>query len=41
MPEQLGFFVFGGLELAAIDHGIGAIEMNPGFDLVKAAMVSF
>lgn len=39
--DQLDFVVFGALELAAIHYGIGPTEMKPGFDLVKAAIVSF
>lgn len=39
--NQFGFLIFGALELAAINYGIGATEMNPVFDPIKAAMVSF
>lgn len=38
--DKVGFVLFGAMELASISYGIGATEIEPGFDLVKAAMVS-
>ena len=38
--DKVGFVLFGAIELASISYGIGATEIEPGFDLVKAAMVS-
>ncbi|KAF5703639.1 integral membrane protein [Fusarium mundagurra] len=35
----LGFLIFCVMELQAIEYGIGARTMEPGFDLTKAAMV--
>lgn len=38
---QVGFVVFCAMELAAISYGIGATNMESGFDMTKAAMVLF